>query len=104
MTICDLCSNPIVDNKYFSLYLHSPEDKAPEPEEFENNQQYYTAYALYLDIMEKKTKVICPTCRDMLDRIFFYRLEGMFKLTEDIETWFNLPPKIKKGKDEKKKR
>ena len=90
---CDLCGVPLKEKDYYSIYI----SYANIDSKFSsyNEQTYYD----YLKKVEKDVKQICPRCKELLDKIFEYRLEGMYKLTEECFDLFGLP--VKKNPQER---
>jgi len=95
------------ENDYYSLYVNNPKNQPPDNQKFDNTTDYYNAYYKYISQLQKETKYICPSCKYIFDKIFEYRLEGLYKLTEECNKLFNLPikknPKERKNGKEKKK-
>lgn len=92
VTYCDLCGCPLKEGTYYMLYVANPHVSY---DMHSNAQQYYNQ-------IEKETKCICPTCRELFNRIFEYRLEGMIKLTEECAAMFNIEVKDKHPKKKEK--
>jgi len=95
---CDLCNIPLKENDYFRLYISNSKET-----KFDNITDYYK----YLDKVQKEVKEICPTCKYIIDKIFEYRAEELYKLTEDCKHLFGLPtilnPKERKNEKNEKK-
>ena len=79
---CDLCSLPIKDFQMYTLLIVPP---GPLSTSVTDLQDYSNRAA------KEKEREICSTCKYLLDRIFFHRLEGMNILTTECHKLFNLP-------------
>jgi hypothetical protein len=84
---CDLCGIPLKEKDYYTIYSAYANNDISR---FLNNER---AYYEYIKNLQKGIKEICPRCKELMDRIFEYRLEGMYKLTEQCYELFGLPEK-----------
>ena len=89
---CDLCGKVMKKNTKFMFYVGEPNNK-----EYDNVEEYMH----YLKRVEREVKEICPTCKYIFDKIFEYRLQGLSKMTAELEHLFKLPT-IKNTKDRRK--
>jgi len=94
---CDLCGTPLKENCYFILYVSEP--KYPI---YENLQEYYNT----MKKVEKEVKEICPTCKQIFDKIFELKLKRLSELANEINSIYNLqskpnPKERKNGKEKK---
>jgi len=95
---CDLCSQPLKENNFHTLYSSSPENPPPDPKKYEDINDYYSAYERYIKYVEKEIKQICPTCKSIMDKIFELRLQNLNKVTEEIINTYNFSPRKKEIK------
>ncbi len=96
---CDLCGVPLKGDNYHVLYFSNANDNI---DKYETTQEYYA----YLNRLQKEIKTICPTCKEIIDKIFELRLENLDKLTQELLGIYVLPskqnPKERKPKNGKK--
>jgi len=90
---CDLCGKIMKINEKYVLYIAEPNDI-----EYENTEDYLR----YLKRVESGVKEVCPSCKHIFDKIFEYRLQGLSKMTVELEHLFKLPT-IKSTKERKNK-
>lgn len=91
ISYCDLCATPIKNGQSWFFYIASPENMS-------NSLESKKDINNYINKVQSEQKEICPTCKHLFDKIFYYRLEGMAELTEKCYEMFGLPPYDKKGK------
>jgi hypothetical protein len=84
---CDLCGVPLKGKDYYTIYSAYANNDVSG---ISYNEQ---AYLDYIKKLQKEIKEICPRCKELTDRMFEYRLEGMYKLTEQCYELFGLPEK-----------
>lgn len=94
--ICDLCSQPLKDNEFFTLYIADS-----------HNASQIEDYNEYIKYIKSGTKEVCPRCKDIFDKMFELRLHRLGELADEINGIYNLKSKKnpkEKPDDKKKKR
>lgn len=90
---CDLCNQPMKEDAMWVLYLSPPRESDKEDESYNN----------YLKRIEKGSKVICPSCKYIFDKIFELRLVRLAELADEINRIYQLPYKKDKKHGKEKK-
>jgi hypothetical protein len=78
---------PIKDNDYYALSLQYCKDVTKL--EDSNDDEYME----YIRKAQKNVKQICPTCREIIEKILEYRMENLSKLSNALLGIWKLPPK-----------
>ena len=89
---CDLCLEPLKNNRCYSLYITSV--NSVEPVQHDNIEDYYKDYDERMREVAKEMKVICPDCKKLFDKIFEYRKQNLAQLTQECEDLYNPHKKI----------
>ena len=84
---------PLKEKNYFSLYISEPRNQ---------NFNDMNEYMEHLQKIQKEVKIICPSCKEIFDKIFKLRLENLSDLTNELTNTYNLPSKEKNNEREKK--
>jgi hypothetical protein len=94
------------DNNFYSLYATSPDTCTPNPDKYDNQDDYLKDYARFINRVSKETKQICPTCKHIFDKVFEFRLIRLSELNEELMNIYKMPPKdlLKDKKNDKKKK
>lgn len=91
---CDLCGGIIKGRDYYCLLIIKPTTEEITPE----------SYLHMLGQIEKDKKDVCPTCKEVFDKMFELRLHKLSQLAIEITKIVKLPTKPNpkernKGKD-----
>lgn len=84
---CDLCGVPLKNKDYFRLYVANVG-------ELEKNYNTYEDYYHYFQRAQNAVKDICPTCKEITDRIFELRFQNLFQLSNELMGMYKLENKI----------
>ncbi len=99
---CDTCGVPLKEGQYHILYSYDAKTPPPSPADYTDRNLFYREYNNYLEDMQKKAKMICPTCKMVIDKIFELRFKNLCQLSNELLGIYNLPTykglKKKRGK------
>lgn len=95
VSYCDLCLAPFKENDMYMLRVSRPITS-------EDINSYYESENAYWSKLKKEIKEICPTCKVLFDKIFELRRDNLCVLANQLQVQFDLSPKNKGGKNERK--
>jgi hypothetical protein len=89
---------PLKGNDYYILYVANPGEK----NQYRNEDKTED----YIEKVQKGMKEICPTCKNIFNKMFELRLHRLGELADEINLMYNLPTrkKLKEKRNGKEKK